>query len=85
MLGNAVVFGPHMENFTDIARRLVGAGGALEAADAGELVAHITRLLLDDDACRLMGACARALAQADATGVLERACKALQPLLEVPR
>ena len=85
MLGNAVVFGPHMENFTDIARRLVEAGGAFEACDAGELVAHITRLLLDDDACRLMGECATALAQSDATGVLDRVCEALQPLLEVTR
>ena len=85
MLGNAVVFGPHMENFTDIASRLVAAGGALEAADAGELAERVAELLLDHDACRLMGERGRALAARDAAGVLDRACEALQSLVVAAR
>ncbi len=79
-LGKPTVFGPHMQNFTDIARRLVAAGGALEACDAASLRRHVAGLLGDEQACRAMGERARALVEGDAAGVLDRAFAALQPL-----
>ncbi len=81
-LGKATVFGPHMQNFTDIARRLVAAGGAIEVADAASLRRHVAGLLGDDPACRAMGERARALVEGDAAGVLDRAFEALQPLFD---
>lgn len=81
-LGKATVFGPHMQNFTDIARRLVAAGGAIEVADAASLRHRIAGLLGDDPACRAMGERARILVEGDAAGVLDRAFEALRPLFD---
>lgn len=44
-LGKAVVFGPHMENFPDIAPAFVRAGGALQVPDEAGLESALTRLL----------------------------------------
>ncbi len=85
LLGNAVLFGPRMENFAGIARRLVETGGAIETADGRELGDHVARLLRDDGACRRIGAQARALVGSEASGVLDRALTALRPLLEAGR
>lgn len=81
-LGKATVFGPHMQNFADIARRLVAAGGAIEVADATSLRHHVAGLLGDDPACRTMGERARAIVEGDAAGVLDRAFEALQLLFD---
>ncbi len=81
-LGKPTVYGPHMQNFTDIARRLVAAGGAIEVSDATSLRRHIAGLLGDEQACRTMGERARTLVEGDAAGVLDRAFAALQPLFE---
>lgn len=81
-LGKATVFGPHMQNFADIARRLVAAGGAIEVADATSLRHHIAGLLGDDPACRAMGERARNIVEGDAAGVLDRAFEALRPLFD---
>ncbi len=79
-LGKAIMFGPHMQNFTDIARRLVASGGAIEAADAASLGHHVAGLLRDTPGCRAMGERARTLVEGDAEGVLDRAFESLQPL-----
>ncbi len=81
-LGKPTVFGPHMQNFTDIARRLVETGGAIEVSDAASLRHHIAGLLEDEQACRTMGERARSLVEGDAAGVLDRAFEALHPLFE---
>ena len=81
-LGKPTVFGPHMQNFTDIARRLVATGGAIEVSDVTSLRHHIAALLGDGQTCRTMGEQARALVEGDAAGVLDRAFEALQPLFE---
>jgi 3-deoxy-D-manno-octulosonic-acid transferase len=68
--GAAVVFGPHVWNFKEPARRLTEVGGAYQAAHAEELEEVIRRLLADAGERRAAGQAARAfvLAQQGATG-----------------
>jgi 3-deoxy-D-manno-octulosonic-acid transferase len=67
--GAAVVFGPHVWNFRDTATRLVGAGAALQVADAAGLEGAVRTLFLDGERRRHMGKSARqfVLAQQGAT------------------
>ena len=60
-LGKAVVFGPHMENFPDIAPAFVRAGAALQVADEAGLETALTRLLEQADERRTMGQRAQAV------------------------
>ena len=47
-LGKAVVFGPNMENFADIAKKFVVANGAIQVKDAAELGPALAELLADE-------------------------------------
>jgi len=60
-LGKAVVFGPHMENFPDIAPAFVRAGAALQVADEAGLETALIRLLEQSDERRTMGQRAQAV------------------------
>ncbi len=77
----AVLFGPHMGNFREIAARLKESGGAEEVADEAALVAVLGRLLTDGEARRAQGAAALAFAKAEAR-VLERIVGELAPFLK---
>lgn len=55
------VFGPHVWNFRDAARRLVEVGGAVMIDDAAGLERELGRLLGDTDLRRRMGDAAREL------------------------
>ncbi len=57
--GAAVVFGPHTWNFRDVVDRLVGAGGAVQVADAAELESAVRRVLADAGERRRLGSAAR--------------------------
>ncbi len=57
--GAAVVFGPHVWNFRNVATRLVEAGGACQVADAAELERVTARLLGDVEERRRLGTAAR--------------------------
>jgi 3-deoxy-D-manno-octulosonic-acid transferase len=46
-LGKAMVFGPNMQNFAEIARNLVARNGALQVPDAAALEAALAQLLAD--------------------------------------
>jgi 3-deoxy-D-manno-octulosonic-acid transferase len=59
--GVPCVFGPHVWNFKDAAKRLVEVGGAVMVHDAAELEAALARLIGDDRLREGMGAAARAL------------------------
>src|SRR5438094_535702 len=50
LAGRPVVFGPHMDNFTILARQLVGRNGAIEVRDIDSLERIITKLLRDSGA-----------------------------------
>ena len=59
--GVPCVFGPHVWNFRDAARRLVEAGGAVMVKDASELEQALARLLADPRLRERMGDAARDL------------------------
>jgi 3-deoxy-D-manno-octulosonic-acid transferase len=79
-LGAALVYGPHMTNFTEITAELEAAGGALAVRDAGALAASLARLMTDDDERGRMAAAAAAVAERN-RAVVERVLAALAPLL----
>lgn len=80
-LGCAVLHGPSMANFGEIAAELDAAGGAAEIADAAALTGALARLLLDDAPARArMAEAARAWAASD-DQIIERVLAALRPLL----
>jgi 3-deoxy-D-manno-octulosonic-acid transferase len=78
--GKAVVVGPHMENFQEIAD-LFGAEGALvQVAQATDLPAAIVALVADDTRRTHMGEAARALVERH-RGALDRTVDALSALV----
>ncbi len=54
-LARAMVFGPHMQNFADIAKRFVDQQGALQVNSAAELEQAFEQLLSDESLRRTMG------------------------------
>jgi 3-deoxy-D-manno-octulosonic-acid transferase len=59
--GVPCVFGPHVWNFKDAARRLVEVGGAVMVNDEIELEAELGKLIANEDLRRTMGNAAREL------------------------
>lgn len=59
-----IVFGPHMDNFAEIAELFLVEGGARRVADADELAGEVIRLLADAGAAGVLGARARAILEA---------------------
>lgn len=82
-LGCAVVYGPHMENFPELAPALEAAGGALRVEDEAGLDAALDRLLGDAEPRRRVAAAALRHAEAEA-GTVERMLQAILPLLPEP-
>jgi 3-deoxy-D-manno-octulosonic-acid transferase len=54
-LGKAMVFGPNMQNFADVARSFVEGGGAVQVAGAADLEKALTDLLADEGARERLG------------------------------
>ena len=77
----AILFGPNMTNFREIAADLTAGGGAQVVDDEAALVTAVTGLLADHERCQRMAAAAVGLAAAKA-GVLDRVVDALQPCLD---
>jgi 3-deoxy-D-manno-octulosonic-acid transferase len=63
--GKAIVFGPHMENFAEIADEFLRHQAAIQVASAGELSATAVRLIGDPVERARLGAAARALVEAN--------------------
>jgi 3-deoxy-D-manno-octulosonic-acid transferase len=80
-LGKAVVFGPHMENFTDIARAFLAAQAVVQVADAEELEQAFGELLAAAPRRAVMGSTARAVV-ADNLGAVTRTVQMILPFLE---
>lgn len=57
--GKPVVFGPDMQDFPDVSRWLLEAGGAVQARDEADLYATCQRLLANPQDARMMGDRAR--------------------------
>jgi 3-deoxy-D-manno-octulosonic-acid transferase len=69
VLGKAIVFGPHMENFAEIARTFVEAGGAVQVRNAIELEQMLAELLEDGERREYMGRQAVAIVQQNRGGI----------------
>jgi len=82
-LGAAVLFGPHMDNFAEMARRLRDEGAAWEVADEDELAESLQILLTDPGKAAALGAKAQGFAAAEA-GVLDAVLAELAPYLPHP-
>jgi tetraacyldisaccharide 4'-kinase len=72
--GRAVVIGPHMENFPEIAAEFRQAGACVEVASAEELAGALIRLLEDKALREELGRRAKSIAEAR-RGVAERAAE----------
>jgi 3-deoxy-D-manno-octulosonic-acid transferase len=81
VLGKAIVFGPHMENFAEIARSFVEAGGAVQVRNAMELQQMLAELLDDGERRDYMGRQALAVVQQNLGGI-ERTVDMLVRALE---
>jgi 3-deoxy-D-manno-octulosonic-acid transferase len=80
-LGCAVLFGPHMTNFRDIAERMKVAAAADEVADEDALSQSLARLLDDDSARQRCADAALRFAESQAH-VLDAVVSAIEPLLD---
>ncbi len=79
-LGCAVLFGPHMANFTEIGGRMTAAHAALRVADGDELADCVDALLGDPQKRERMAGAAGAFAEAEA-GVMEKVMAEISPFL----
>ena len=73
-----MVTGPHLHNFTDIARRMSHAGALRVGADAGEVERELATLLGDPAARAAMVAAAHGLIE-EGRGALDRTLALLGP------
>jgi len=78
--GTAIVTGPHLHNFSEIAQRLAAAGAVRIAADA-DAVAEQVQALLDDPAARAQMVQAAYELVESGRGALARTLALLQPVL----
>ena len=65
VFGKPIVFGPHMHNFTEIARTFLENRGAVQVHSATELETTLVELLSDPVRRASLGAAARALVEAN--------------------
>jgi 3-deoxy-D-manno-octulosonic-acid transferase len=78
--GVPCVFGPHVWNFKDAARRLAESSAAIMVNDAVELEAELARLIADEPCRERMGAAARELVRRQ-QGATERTLDAIDDVL----
>lgn len=79
--GVPCVFGPHVWNFKDAAKRLVEVGGSVMVQDAAELEPALERLIADEPLRLRMGAAARDLVRRQ-QGATQRTLDVLDELME---
>lgn len=82
--GAAVLFGPHVWNFRDIAARLVEAGAAGQVANAAELEAAVLRLLREPLERERRGRASRRFVQ-EQQGATERSIDVLSAKFRLDR
>ncbi len=82
--GVPVVFGPHVWNFRDAARRLVEVGGAIMVKSADELAPALDTLLTDAELRTRMGTAARQFVQ-DNRGATAKTLDVIDRVLTAPR
>lgn len=80
-LGCALLWGPDMSNFRDVAADFARAGAAVEVGNARMLGDHIARLMRDLASAAALTAAATRLIAAN-TSALERTLETIEPYLE---
>ena len=65
VFGKPIVFGPHMDNFAEIARTFLDNGAAVQVRSGRELESTLLELLGDPVRRASLGAAARALVEAN--------------------
>lgn len=80
VFGKPIVFGPHMENFFEIADTFVSNGGGVQVSGARELEDVFVSLMSDPVRRARLGAAARALVEAN-RGAKEKSVSVLAALL----
>lgn len=83
VLGKAIVFGPHMQNFAEIAAEFLRDGAAIQVADARQLEDALIDLLSNPERRERLGLAARALVEAN-RGAKARSLDAIAELLPLP-
>jgi 3-deoxy-D-manno-octulosonic-acid transferase len=81
VLGKPMVFGPHMQNFADVARNFVNNGGAVQVRDDVELEQAFVELLADEVRREQLGANALQVVKSN-LGAIERTADMIVPHLE---
>jgi len=81
--GKPIVFGPHMQNFAEIAESFLGADAALQVGDGRELEDTLIDLLANPARRTRLGEAARALVDAN-RGAKARTLDAMAALLPPP-
>jgi len=80
VFGKPIVFGPHMDNFAEIARTFLDNGAAVQVRSGRELESTLLELLGDPVRRASLGAAARALVEAN-RGARGKSLAALAELL----
>jgi len=65
VFSKAIVFGPYMENFAEIARKFLAEGAAVQVRNASELEDSLVDLVANKERCDVMGAAARQVLDAN--------------------
>ena len=78
--GCAVIYGPHMTNFSEVAAQLEACSAALRVADGADLSRAVGRLLTDGAERSRLGAAARDVAERNRR-VVDAVLEALAPTL----
>jgi 3-deoxy-D-manno-octulosonic-acid transferase len=81
--GKPILFGPHMENFRDIAQLFLEAGAAATVHNQAELARRVHELLQDEGRRNEMGSRARQLME-QGSGATERTLERLRIMLGIP-
>jgi 3-deoxy-D-manno-octulosonic-acid transferase len=84
VFGKPIVFGPHMQNFAEIAETFLAHGAAWQVQSARELEDALLALLTDPVRRAALGAAARALVEAN-RGAKDRSLAVVAELLPPPR
>ncbi len=84
VFGKPIVFGPHMQNFAEIAQTFLANGAAVQVQSDRELEDALVALLTDSVRRARLGAAARALVESN-RGARERSLTAIAELLPAER
>ena len=84
VFGKPIVFGPHMQNFAEIARAFLDNGAAIQVTGGAELDRVLLDLLSDPVRRASLGAAARALVEAN-RGARGKSLEAIAQLLQPDR